>query len=369
MQTIRFSRDKAGDFSSVLRARVRIYFQEKGISRHANAQMVFKTIFMISLYFTPYILIMTGVATAPWELFLCYTGIGLGIGGCGLSIMHDANHGAYSKSDVVNNTLGHILNIIGGYALTWKLQHNVLHHSFTNIEGHDEDIAPPNDLMRFSPHAKRKKMHKYQHIYAWFLYGLMTLTWTLNKDFGQLYRYHKMGLLPKGTTWGKVLTELIIWRVIYIGYMLVLPLIVLDIPWYAIVLGYVWMHFVAGLILAIIFQPAHVVPVNDYPLPKDGTIENSWFIHQMHTTANFAPTKKLFSWYVGGLNYQVEHHLFPNVCHVHYPAISKIVKQTAEEFNVPYKSYATFREALWEHTKLLKQLGNSDHYQPQPQVA
>ena len=117
------------------------------------------------------------------------------------------------------------------------------------------------------------------------------------------------------------------------------------------------MQFICGFILGIIFQPAHVVPTSNYPMPdKSGDIEADCAVSQMYNTANFAHESRLFSWYVGGLNYQVEHHLFPNICHIHYRKISEIVKSTAEEFEVPYHSYATFIGALKEHTKMLYDL-------------
>jgi linoleoyl-CoA desaturase len=360
MQTVKFSPNKASDFHKTLRKRVNEYFKSKNISRHANAKMVLKTIFMLTLYIAPFVLITT-VVTNAWVAIGMWALMGLGTAGVGLSVMHDANHGAYSKNATINKLIGYSLLALGGSDLNWRIQHNVLHHTYTNIEGMDEDIDAPSAILRFSPHSPLNKIHKYQYLYAWFFYGLMTLMWFLTKDYQQAIRYHKKGLLKsQNTTLAKHLSTIIISKVIYGAIILGIPIFFGATAWYITIIGYVLMQFIGGLLLGIIFQPAHVLPSTDYPLPDPtGNIESDWAIHQLYTTANFAPRAKLFSWYVGGLNYQVEHHLFPNICHVHYPAISQIVRDTATEYGLPYHTMDTFREAVYEHGKMLYQLGRA----------
>ncbi|HMG92410.1 MAG TPA: fatty acid desaturase, partial [Chryseolinea sp.] len=179
------------------------------------------------------------------------------------------------------------------------------------------------------------------------------------KDYGRIIRYQREGLVAKmKTSYRREWTILVLSKVVYLTYILIIPVIVLPFAWYWIFAGFFLMHFISGFILAIIFQPAHVIDGTEYPDPDpNGRLENNWAIHQLRTTTNFAQRSRIFSWYVGGLNLQVEHHLFPNICHVHYKKISGIVKSTAEEFNVPYKSYNTFGQALVGHTKLLRRLG------------
>jgi len=362
LSPLKFSPTVGRDFSSTLKKRVRAYFKENDISRNANADMVIKTIFMISLYFVPYILILTGVLTGPWLILLGYILMGFGMAGIGLSIMHDANHGAYSKKDRTNKYIGRIINLVGGYAPTWKIQHNVLHHTYTNIFGYDEDIAPAISILRFSPDDEHNKAHRFQYIFAWFFYGLMTFMWITTKDFTQLYRYKKMGLTKiESEKFRTLIAELIISKIFYYAYVVVLPILVLDISWWLIAIYVFIMHYVASLILGTTFQPGHIVPETKFinPDKDDMTVENNWMIHQMETTSNYAPGSRWFSWLIGGINFQVEHHLFPNICHVHYKKLSKIVKSTAEEFNVPYNSHRTFGAALLYHTKMLKSLGRS----------
>jgi len=188
----RFSINTNQDFARVLNERVSQYFSQKNKSKHANASMVFKTLFMLSLYLFPLVMLLW--VSNPWISILLWFIAGIGMAGVGLSVMHDANHGAYSSNRFVNKTVGGVLNIIGGNPTNWKIQHNVLHHTFTNVDGFDEDIAPPIPILRFSPHSAWKPVHKYQHIYAWFFYPLMTIMWYLTKDYKQAIRYHKQGL-------------------------------------------------------------------------------------------------------------------------------------------------------------------------------
>lgn len=357
LNQVRFAKSENEEFYKELRKRVNKYFKEKNISRFANASMVFKTIFMVSLYTVPLVLILT-VLESTWAIMLMWVIMGFGMAGIGLSVMHDANHSAYSKNKTVNNLIGRIIYLVGGSDVNWRIQHNVLHHTYTNVTGLDEDIEP-GEVMRFSPEQPLKKMYKYQHIYAWFLYGLMTFMWATSKDYKQYSRYKKRGLLKTQSISGtSMLVSLILSKSFYFAVALVLPLIFGAMSWWATVLCFLLMHFIAGVTLAMIFQPAHVVPSSDFPhVEKDGLINVGWAANQMRNTANFAAGARLFSWYVGGLNYQIEHHLFPNICHIHYRKISSIVRDTAFEYNLPYHSYKTFYDALSSHAKMLKRLG------------
>lgn len=357
IQAIKFNRKDRPEFVRELRKRVNQYFKENNISKYANWNMRVKTAFMVALYFTPLILMLTGVVTNLWMIMLMWVLMGIGMSGIGLSVMHDANHGAYSRNKHVNNALGFLMNFLGGYHVNWRIQHNVLHHSFTNVDGHDEDIE--NAVMRLSPHQEHKPIHKLQIVYAPFFYGIMTIYWLVGKDFDGVIRYHKKDLLKaEGKTFAGALTEVIVHKLWYLALTLVLPMMILPIAWWQTLLGFLLMHFICGLFLALIFQPAHVIEETEFlDADETGSMENSWAIHQLRTTANFANSSRIFSWFVGGLNYQIEHHLFPNICHVHYRKISKIVKETAQEFGLPYHQHKTFYHAVRSHFRLLYQLG------------
>lgn len=346
------------DFTITLNKRVNEYFKTNNLSRYGNTEMVIKTIFMLALYFGPYALIVGGIVSGTLATLAMVGLMGLGLAGIGLSIMHDGNHGAYSSKRSINTIIGYSLNMIGANAFNWKIQHNVLHHSYTNVHETDEDISKKG-FLRFSPQAKWYWYHRYQHIYAWFLYGLMTLSWMFFKDFHQLIKYQKNGLLKsQHSNAVKEWSILIGSKLIYITYIFVIPLLVTPWLWWQILIGIIIMHYITGFILAIIFQPAHVIEGSDFPEPDaNNSLKENWAIHQLRTTTNFANGSRWFTWLVGGLNFQIEHHLFPSVCHVHYRKLSAIVESTADEFNFPYKRVATFQNALQGHKRLLKQLG------------
>jgi len=347
-------------FYSELKKRVDNYFKENNISKTGNFNMYAKTAFMFLAYFVPFILLCTGVFESKLVWFLLACLMGFAMAGIGLCVMHDANHGSYSKNNTINKIFSFTINMLGGHSINWKVQHNVIHHTFTNVHNHDEDIAPPG-FMRFEPHAERKWIHKLQFVYAWFFYGLMTLMWSTTKDFKQINRYSKKGFL-KGfnTTFKKEIATIVISKILYFAYMLIPLFLIKEMTFLNWLTGFVVINYIAGFVLAAIFQPAHVAQETEFPIPSEsGNLENDWAIHQMKTTMNFATRDKVFSWLVGGLNHQVEHHLFPNICHVHYDQISKIVKKTADEFNVPYLSKKTFAGALWSHEKLLWKLGRA----------
>jgi len=358
---VKFNVDDRPEFYQVLRKRVNKHFQENNISKHANFEMIFKTVFMVCLYFVPLALMLTGVVSSLWPVLLMWTLMGFGMSGIGLSVMHDANHGSYSSNKKVNDALGSIIHFIGGYRENWRIQHNVLHHSFTNIEGLDEDIKI--SFFRFSPDQERNSVHKYQAYYAPFLYALMTLYWSTTKDFEQIIRYKKKDLLKgQGLSYARAFRQVLFNKIMYFTLILILPLILIALPWWQILIGYVIMHFICGLAMAFIFQPAHVITdTHFYDAERNSSMENNWAIHQLKTTTNFANKSGLFSWFVGGLNFQIEHHLFPNICHVHYKKIAKIVKSTTEEFNLPYYQYRTYLGALKGHFSMLNQLGTGTY--------
>ncbi|MCK6648286.1 MAG: acyl-CoA desaturase [Bacteroidia bacterium] len=357
---IKFTNKDKTQFFNVLKQRVDHYFVEKNISQHANWKMVVKSIFMLALYYVPYSFIISG-NTAGWSFWLCWVLIGLGLAGIGMGIMHDANHGAYSSKNWVNRMMGHTVSLVGADLNNWKTQHNILHHTYTNIYDHDEDIDDKVG-MRFSPSGKHQKIQRFQVFYAFFFYSLMTLYWTTSKDFMQFARYVREGHnkdIKRDRI--KKFIAMIFFKVLYYSYMLVLPLLILDNPWYQIVLGFLLMHAVAGIVLSVTFQLAHVVEGTTFPVPDDkGNIENEWAIHQLNTTADFAAKNPIVTFYVGGLNYQAIHHLFPRICHVHYPDIAPIVEQTAKEFGIRYIYFPTAMEAFMSHLRMLKKLGRNE---------
>lgn len=356
MKPIKFVPKDKSQFTVALRKNVNNYFKENNISSKGNWTMVLKSVVMFSLYLIPFILILTvsmpGIFIIPLSILA-----GIGMAGIGMSVMHDAAHGSSSKSKWLNNLLSSTIYMIGGSVFTWNIQHNVKHHTFTNIDGYDEDIGT-KAIIRLSNSAPLKKIHRFQYIYAFFFYTLMTIAKLVN-DFHQLLDYNKKGLTkqqngkPKGE-----LAKLIIYKTAYMLLFLGLPILISGFSWWLVILGFLVMHLTAGGIMSIIFQMAHIAEEVEQPLPNiDGNIENEWAIHELHTTANFAKNNRILGWYIGGLNFQIEHHLFPNICHIHYRKISSIVEKTAHEFGLNYNMAPTFGAAVASHTRMLKNLG------------
>ena len=361
MQTItplRFKNPSQNEFVRTLRKRVDGYFKENNLKKTGGTKIKVKAVVMFLLYTIPYFLLITS-SYANNLVAWGYTFLmGLGMAGIGFCVMHDANHGSFSNKKWVNKFMGFSLNFLGGNVNNWKVQHNIMHHTYTNIEGYDEDIQPA-PLLRFSPHSEKKGVHKYQFIYAWFLYCLMTLSWTFAKDFVDVFRYNKKGLYKQlKTNFTREFVQIILTRLMYFAYMVVVPLLVMDIAFWQLVIGFLTVHFTAGLTLASVFQIAHVMEDTNYPLPDtEHVVGDQWAAHQLNTTLNFAQNNKILSWFVGGLNFQVEHHLFPNISHVHYKNLAPIVEKTAVEFGLPYNKIDRFRTALLDHGRMLYVLG------------
>ena len=360
-EKLSFLSEKNNDFMLELRKKVDDYFIQNNISKHGNINLIIQTFVMLALYLGPYLLMVTGVVSSTPLILTCWIIMGLGMAGVGMDIMHDANHGSYSKNRRLNNFLSYSLYITGGLPVTWRIQHNNIHHSYTNIHGYDADIEPV-EILRFSPHKPHRKIHRFQHIYAWILYGLMTLLWITTKDFQQLVRYRKQGLLAREEkSYRLLMLKLILTKTAYYIIFIGIPMYFLPIPWYITLLFFFVMHFIAGVILATVFQTAHIMPDSEYPLPdKDGRIENNWVVHQLLVTSDYAPNSRILTWLLGGLNYHAVHHLFPHVCHVHYKKISPIIKEVTNKYDIPYRIQPTFFKAVGKHFEMLKLLGKNN---------
>jgi len=343
-------------FFKTLNSRVNNYFKENNIPKTGNWKIHLKTIILFSIFLAPYFLILT-IDMSIWLQLLLNVLMGIGMAGIGMNVMHDGNHGAYSSKSWINKFMGGSIYVLAGNVYNWQVQHNVLHHTYTNILGHDEDLEAGR-IIRFTKNAEWFRFHKFQHYYSFILYGLLTFNWSLTTDFKQMRGYLKRKLSygePQSPT--KLWTVLVITKIIYAMIWVVLP-ILFGVTWWKVLLGFFVMHYAAGIILSVVFQLAHVVEETANPIPnEDGEMENTWAIHQLYTTANFAPKNKIVNWFTGGLNHQIEHHLYPHISHIHYGKIAEIVKETAKECNLPYHEFKTMRSAVIAHYRHLKDLG------------
>ncbi|MDH5382278.1 MAG: acyl-CoA desaturase [Cyclobacteriaceae bacterium] len=352
----KFANETDQEFASTLKKRVNDYFKDNNLSKNANKQMIIKTVIAMSVYLVPFFIMIFGNITQIPLLFALWIAMGFGKCFIGTSVMHDTLHGSYSKNKTVNFLMGISVLVLGIAPSIWKIQHNVLHHTYTNIEHADEDIQP-RFVLRFTPNQPRRWFHRYQHIYSVFFYGLLTLVWVVIKDFFKLIDYKKKGLVKSGASYYLHHLEIVGRKIIYFAVFLALPIYILPIPVWMTVVMFITMHFVTGVMLSLIFQTAHVIPSSDFIEQEEEKIERNFSVHQILTTSNYAMNNKFLTWCIGGLNFQVEHHLFPSICHVHYASLSKIVQQTTKEFNLPYHSHHTFGAAINSHFKQLKDLG------------
>lgn len=331
------------------------YFAARGISDKANAAMIVKTVLLLGGTVAVYLTILFG-GLGPWPMLGLAALMGVGVAGVGFAVSHDALHGAYSRHPVVNKLLGLSFDLFGANGYMWKITHNVIHHTYTNIHGVDEDLTV-SPLLRLSPEAPVHPIHRWQHLYGFAAYSTSTLFWVFVKDFKYFLKRDLGPYRDKKHPPAEVL-NLVVMKLVYYGWSIVLPLLVLDIAWWQFAIGYAVMHLTAGTILGIVFQLAHVVEGTEHPLPNElGEMEAAWLVHEMETTSNFARGNRVLSWYVGGLNFQVEHHLFPRICSVHYPAISPIVERVAARHGIAYNAQPTFRAAVASHYRMLRQLG------------
>ena len=349
----------ASGFSKALSQRIDDYFQERQISRRANLEMIFKTVLGFALWVATYLWLMTG-RFSSLEVVGVYVLHGFAQLHMAFNIAHDANHGAYAKSRRLNRVLGCVFDLVGVSSYIWRLMHNDSHHSFVNIRGADTTLVSDH-IFRFSSHDKRRRFHRYQHLYAPLLYSLSTLDWVLTKDYRWLFYQksfgnHKIIKHPLNE-----LIVLFVAKAFYYTYTLVLPLCYLRVPWYAVIAGFIVMHFFLGFIIALIFQPNHFNENATFPEPdEEGHIANDYIKHIFDTTADYARGNPMAQWVLGGLNLHVIHHMFPSICHVHYPALTRIIKATAEEYGLMYRERRTITGAFVAHLKWLKLLGSGD---------
>jgi linoleoyl-CoA desaturase len=362
---VAFPNRGAAAFVRDIKTGVAAYFETNRRSTKATWSMWLKTFLLFALVAGSYAAIMSN-RFSPLAMLGLAVLLGVGIAGVGFSVSHDALHGAYSDSPKINYLLGLSFDVIGANSYMWKITHNVIHHTYTNIEGVDEDIDL-SPFVRLSPGTPFRRRYRFQHLYAFLAYGLAMLFWVFVKDYRYFLRRNLGPYRNRHNPPGEV-AMLLATKLFHYGWTIVLPLLVLRIHWWQFLIGYLAMTLTAGVILGVIFQLAHVVEGTDYPLPDEqGAMENAWLVHQMRTTSNFAPRNHLLSWYVSGLNYQIEHHLFPKVCSVHYPAISRVVRQAAATHGVPYHEQPTLLRAIRSHYRMLKQLGR-DEGSNEPQV-
>ncbi len=343
-------------FHSELKKRINDYFQQTGKSTTGNTNLWSKAIILVSAYIFVYVHLVFFTPDTLWALLECGL-LGILTAAIGFNIMHDGAHGSFSNYPILNKVAAVTLGVLGGSHFMWNVKHNIIHHAYTNIDGIDDDIdAKP--FLRMASSQKKYKMHKYQHLYFWLLYSLLYIYWIFLSDYRK-YFAQKIGDMPLKKM--KTRDHFYFWFYKVIAYSLffVLPMIMVGVV--PVIIGFLVNAVVAGFILSIVFQLAHTVEHTQFPVADatTGNFADEWAIHQLKTTANFATKNPVISWFVGGLNFQIEHHLFPKISHVHYPRISKIIKQACKEYGVVYVEYPLMIQAVASHVAFLRDMGRN----------
>lgn len=339
-----------------LRNRVQAYFTENNIKQSGGSQIMTKAIILVSIFVATYLHLMIG-KPVWWVAALECALLGVVIASIGFNVMHDGGHGSFSESKIINKLASWSASMLGVSQFMWNVKHNMIHHTYTNVDGVDDDIEI-GVMMRMAPTQEKFLIHKYQHVYFVVLYMLMYVFWVFFSDYKK-YFTRKIGNFPiKKISFGDHIRFWAV-KVWHLLAFIILPIYVWGIGAYLI--GFVIMAVVSGFILSIVFQLAHTVEDAAFPTPDVEThkLPDEFAAHQIKTTANFATNNKFISWYVGGLNFQVEHHLFPKISHVHYPAINKIVIETCKDHKLDYIEYPTMGSAIKAHVKFLKRMGEA----------
>jgi linoleoyl-CoA desaturase len=351
---LRFSRDNS--FQLELRRRVDEYFRQTGRQERDCPEMYLKTA-IILIAFAGLYAALVFVAATWWQGLLLAVLLGLSMAAIGFNIEHDGAHQAYSNYSWVNRLMAMSLDLLGASSYVWHWKHDVVHHTYVNITGHDSDIEL-GVVGRLSPHQRRFSFHRWQHFYLWPLYGVNVIKWQFYDDFRDVI-LGRIGLhkMPRPRGW--TLLRFVGVKALFFGMAFLVPMMFHSFS--TVILFYGVTVLTTGVVVSVVFQLAQCVEEAEFPLPLEdsGLLENAWAIHQVETTVNFARRSKWQSWLLGGLNFQVEHHLFPRLCHVNYPRISALVEQTCREYGVSYRSHRTFRLGLASHFRWLRRMGTA----------
>ena len=352
-QHIKFKKEPDAFFST-LKQRVDAYFEDHDMGPKANGFFYFKLALFVSIHVMLYttvlrtsnvqLAVLSMVLMGPMSIII------------GINVAHDAAHGSIAKPRWVNQLFLSFFDLLGANAYMWKNRHVHSHHIYPNILDHDADLKQ-NPMVRIFPNDEIKWYHKYQHFYTPLLYLLYTLNWLHYRDF-QDFRTEQIGSYQNTRTPAREFAKLIGFKLFYILYILVIPMLFSTLTTYQVLGGYLLMHFAASTFITLAIVPSHVAEDSAFPLPDEkGELEHSWAHHQVHTVIDFATQNPIINFLFGGFNHHLAHHLFPNICHVHYPNITPIIKETAAEFGLTYKHESSLKNAYISHFKLLKKNG------------
>ncbi len=352
---LEFGQDTA--FEKELRRRVDDFFRSTGRRKRGGRQMYVKTAIVLTWFAASYVLLVFAAQT-PWQGLPLAVSLGFATAAIGINIQHDAGHRAYSDRGWVNRVMAMTMDLVGGSSYTWQWKHTVIHHKYVNITGYDTDLDIAG-LGRFTPHQRRIWYHRWQHLYLWVFYAFLGMKMQLADSWrfvllGRINRHR----IPRPKGWELVL--LLAGKVVFLSWAFVIPMLLHPVP--VVLFYYVVAALVLGVAMVLVFIVPHLNAEAGFPLPRadTGRMENPWMVHQAQVALNFARHNRILTWLLGGLNYHKEHHLFPAVCHINYPSMSKIVEETCRDFGIPYKEYTSFPAGIAAHYRWLQRMGTAD---------
>lgn len=360
MKKLTFSKDEGSNFYQELNEKVEHYFTQKGIGKTGNKTMIFKIILYFSLDILFYGLMITSTTTIGFYTF--YLLMGLSVLLTAFNISHDAAHGVAVKSKFWNKLLFSLsFNLQGNNAYVWGKNHNESHHLYTNVEGSDIDVLN-NPLFRMTESQELKWFHRYQFIYAPFLYLLYSINWFFFRETLMLLNYSSRTIkieIPKSEV-----VKLIVYKLLYIGYMIVLPIYLLPFGWTAVLFAFLLNHFMVSLIFVGVLGVSHLSDFVEHPVAdQDNKLNMSWPKLQMCTSVDYNAGSRFFNWTLGGFNAHALHHLLPSICHVHYLEILPIFRELADKHGLNYMEMP-YSKSLASHFRFLKAMGKQANYKP-----
>jgi|WetSurMetagenome_2_1015567.scaffolds.fasta_scaffold88235_1 linoleoyl-CoA desaturase len=350
--------DEDRTFEIDLRRRVDDYFRQgKGQPKTGSWRMFLKTAVILTCFTASYVLLVF-FADTVWQALPLAVLLGLFTAAIGFNIAHDGGHRAYSKTAWVNKAAAVTMDLVGSSSYLWFWKHTVIHHRYVNITGYDNDINL-GMLGRLSPHNKRLPFHRWQHLYLWPLYGLLAVKWEFINDFRQI-RSGRLGGHRFPRPVGGELVIFVVGKVVFFAWAIFIPLMLHSFP--TVLLYYLVAVVMLGTTMAVVFQLPHCVAQAEFPIPRGdmGRMEAPWAVHQARATLDFGRSNRVLRWSLGGLNFHLEHHLFPTICHIHYPAITWIVEQACRDHGIKYAEHKSFLTGLLAHFRWLRRMGAAD---------
>lgn len=356
MRKVTFDAKGASFFNSV-KEKVDRYFSEQQLDPTGSRKLYVKSSILVVSALSLYCLLVF-LSLPTWVAVAACALLGLNLAAIGFNIMHEGGHQSFSKYSWLNSLSAYFLNVLGGNTYYWKIKHNINHHTYTNIDGVDSDIDV-KPFMRLHEEQPRHAIHRFQHIYWVVLYGISYIAWVFHDDFIKYFTQRVSPSTPKKSLNAKEHTIFWLTKVFYIGVYIVIP--ILMVGWLKAIVGFLIVTIVCGLFISIVFQLAHTVEGTEFSMPDktSNKVDEEWAVHQVQVTSNFATRSKLLFWLLGGLNFQIEHHLFPRVSHIHYPQISRFVRETCREYNIIYREYPTMIKAFFSHVLFLRKMGTA----------